>query len=326
VVLPEFFRTGACDRVPYQFVRSDGRVLDILLSATVDRDEHGAVTRSLAVLEDVTAQKRLEAELGRTHAHLDAVVDNIPALAGFWDANAVTRIANRDFQAAVGLPIDQIIGRPLAEVLGSVDPRGYEQLAPHVEEVLAGRRRDFECAMLTTSGLRQLRVALVPAQPEAGRIDGFYGTWFDVTGTKALELRQRDSERRHRTLLENMPCGYALSAIEVDAEGRPVDYRIVAVNAAFCALAGLDGGSIVGARATELALQLSANPDDWIARVGRVALGGETLHAQYRSPRSGRWLELLAYRPEPGHFALLVGDISERKRLEDELARLRGAR
>jgi len=322
-VLPEFFRVGRCDRVPYEFIRSDGRVIDILLSATLERGTHGEALRSLAVLEDVTAHKRLEAELGRTHAHLDALVDNMPALVGYWDAHGVTQLANRDFQAAVGLPVDQMIGCPLRQVVMSVDPEGYEALAPHVAAVLEGQRREFECAMLTTSGLRQMRVALVPAQPEAGRIDGFYGTWIDITGMKSLALRQRDSERRYRALTENLHSAYALHEIEVDAQGTPVDYRYLAVNPAYCAMLDIDVANTVGRRVTELLPHIATDPADWIGRFGRVALTGEPTHFEQRSVDTGRWYEIVAYRPEAGQFALIATDISERRRLQQELAEAR---
>jgi PAS domain S-box-containing protein len=325
VVLPAFFRTGRCDRVAYQFVRRDGTLLDVLLSASLERDDRGEPVRSLAVLEDVTEQMRLEAELGRTHAHLDAVLDNMPALVGYWDAQAVTRFANRDFQAALGLPLDAIIGRSLAEIIGAIDPQGYEDLAPRVAAVLAGRRQEFEGAMLTTAGLRQLRVTLVPAQPQPGRIDGFYGNWFDITGMKALALRQRDSELRYRALSENLGSGYALGTIEVDETGRPVDFWLLAVNPAFCTLFGIDAAAgAVGARATALFPQ-AADPVDWIGRLGEVALTGRPAHFEHRSAVSGRWFEVTAYRTEPGQFAVIVQDISAQKQVEAALAQARAA-
>lgn len=322
VVLPEFFRTGRCEHVEYQFIRRDGSVLDVLLSATLDRDGEGEAggSRSLAVLEDVTTHKRMAAELGRTHAHLDAVVDNMPALVGYWDCAGVTRFANRDFQAAVGLPSDRIIGCPLPQIFNSVDPVGYETLAPYVEAVLQGRRQQFECGLLTTSGLRQLRVTLVPAQPADGRIDGFYGTWFDITGMKALELRRRDSEQRYRLLFDHMTSACALHAVEVDAEGKPIDYRFLAMNPVFCKLMGLDAEQAVGARATEIFPQLSVDPGDWIGRLGNVALTGESVHFEQLSAVSGRWWDVVAYRPAPGQFAVIAQDVSQRKQLESELA------
>ena len=62
VVLPAFRRDGRCVDVPYQVVRRDGEVRDVLLSANAELDPSGAVERSLAVMVDVTEQRRAEAD------------------------------------------------------------------------------------------------------------------------------------------------------------------------------------------------------------------------------------------------------------------------
>jgi PAS domain S-box-containing protein len=325
VVLPAFFRNGFCDRVEYQFVRRDGSVIDVLLSAVLERDESGAGARSLAVLEDVTATRALQKELGRTHAHLDAVVDNMPALAGYWDREGVTRFVNHDFQAAVGLPTDRLIGQRLGDILDAVDAIGYATLAPRIEAVLGGRRQEFEWAMLTTSGLRQLRVTLVPARPFEDEPDGFYGTWFDISGMKSLELRQRNSEQRFRLLFDHLPCGHALHAIEVDELGTPVNYRFVAMNAAFAGMLGIDASTAVGSRATDVFPGLADDPADWIGRFGRVALSGVSTRFEQQSA-SGRWWDVVAYCPVQGQFAVIAQDVSELKRLQAEVAQLRSRR
>jgi PAS domain-containing protein len=64
-VLPDFFRNGFCDNIPYRFVRRDGTVIDILLSAIADRDPDGRIARTLAVCVDVTERRQAEEELGR---------------------------------------------------------------------------------------------------------------------------------------------------------------------------------------------------------------------------------------------------------------------
>jgi PAS domain S-box-containing protein len=276
----------------------------------------------LRVLEDVTATRLLEKELDRTHAHLDAVVDNMPALVGYWDRDAVTRFANRDFQAAVGLPGDRLIGHRLGEILSSIDAEGYATLEPRIEAVLRGRRQEFEWAMLTTSGLRQLRVTLVPARPFDDDVDGFYGTWFDITGMKSLELRQRNSEQRYRLLLDHLSSGHALHTIEVDEAGTPVNYRFLAMNTAFGAMLGIDAAAAVGARVTDVFPAIASDPADWIGRFGRVALTGEPARFE-QAGASGRWWDIVAYRPVQGQFAVIAQDISERKRLEAEVAELR---
>ncbi|NQV03295.1 MAG: PAS domain S-box protein [Bacteroidia bacterium] len=70
-VLPEFMRTGICKNVPYQFVKKNGEVIDVLLSAIAEKDDDGNVICSLAVLNDVTARKRAEETLREREKRLE---------------------------------------------------------------------------------------------------------------------------------------------------------------------------------------------------------------------------------------------------------------
>lgn len=82
IVMPEFFKTGVCDDIPYKFVKKKGEVIDVLLSAIGDRDDKGNIIRSLAVSIDVTERnKAIEAlklakeELGRYSKDLELQVE-----------------------------------------------------------------------------------------------------------------------------------------------------------------------------------------------------------------------------------------------------------
>lgn len=72
VVLPEFFRTGVCTEVPYQLVKKNGDIVDVLLSAIAERDDDGHVVRSLAVMIDVSERKRADEEIDRLNTALAA--------------------------------------------------------------------------------------------------------------------------------------------------------------------------------------------------------------------------------------------------------------
>jgi len=61
VVIPQAKRNGRCDNIEYQMRARDGRVLDVLLSAIWLYDKDGQPLHSLAVLQDVTEKKRLQA-------------------------------------------------------------------------------------------------------------------------------------------------------------------------------------------------------------------------------------------------------------------------
>jgi diguanylate cyclase (GGDEF)-like protein/PAS domain S-box-containing protein len=65
VVLPEFFRSGQVQDIPYQMLCKDGRIIEVLLSAAADRDWSGKIKCSMAVATDVTSVSRVEHEMLR---------------------------------------------------------------------------------------------------------------------------------------------------------------------------------------------------------------------------------------------------------------------
>ena len=60
VVFPQFFKSGFCKDIPYRFIKKNGQIVDIVLSAISDRNTEGQAERSLAVSIDVTDIKELK--------------------------------------------------------------------------------------------------------------------------------------------------------------------------------------------------------------------------------------------------------------------------
>ncbi len=75
VTLPAFMQTGYAKDVPYQFVKKNGEIIDVLLSAVVQRDADGVYERSLAVLSDVTERNRAELQLRNVVARLQSLLE-----------------------------------------------------------------------------------------------------------------------------------------------------------------------------------------------------------------------------------------------------------
>ena len=63
------------ERIETQWVRKDGALLDVVLTASPLRDRAGEVIGASAVVHDITARKRDEAELRRSHAELERFAD-----------------------------------------------------------------------------------------------------------------------------------------------------------------------------------------------------------------------------------------------------------
>lgn len=74
VVLPEFIKTGHCKDIPYDFVKKSGEIMNGSLSAISELDDKGNFIRSLAVIRDVTVERKAEIEIRQLNASLEEKV------------------------------------------------------------------------------------------------------------------------------------------------------------------------------------------------------------------------------------------------------------
>lgn len=63
IVWPKFLLEGQFDEVPLQIMKKSSEVIDVLLSATSEKNAEGNIIRSLSVLQDVTEKKKVMHEL-----------------------------------------------------------------------------------------------------------------------------------------------------------------------------------------------------------------------------------------------------------------------
>ena len=61
--IPDFLRRGTYTNIPYQMVKRDGSIIDVLLSAILVNDDEGNFSRAQAVIVDVTERNRAQAQL-----------------------------------------------------------------------------------------------------------------------------------------------------------------------------------------------------------------------------------------------------------------------
>jgi PAS domain S-box-containing protein len=158
VVFPEFFRTGICQDIPYQFQTADGEVIDILLSAVAERDSEQRPVRSLAVSVDVTdrnrAQRALQMaqeELGRYTRGLEKQVEErtreITSILRYTPD--VVSIKNQDGRyTLINACFEQILGRSNEEVRGLRDadlfPGEVARLIRNNDLKVLRERRSFQ--------------------------------------------------------------------------------------------------------------------------------------------------------------------------------------
>jgi rsbT co-antagonist protein RsbR len=163
VVLPEFFRTGHTINAPYQFVKKDGSVVHVLLSAVCDRDAAGNVVRSYAVLIDVTDLRRAEAA-----ARQSAVQEE-------------TIRAQEEMLRALSTPLVPLGGGAvLMPIIGAVDrPRAEQMMGVLLEGVVA---QAASIAILDVTGVPAVDEAVAAAIARATRAVRLLGAEVVLTG------------------------------------------------------------------------------------------------------------------------------------------------
>ena len=132
------------------------------------------------------------------------VLDQVPVLVAYVDADERYRYNNRYYETTFGLRRRDLSGKTIRSVLGDA---AYEQLRPYVATALSGRTVSFESTMdYAVAGRRNVSATYMPDVGEDGRIWGFVAVVSDVTELKAAERRYREQmlEIAHATRLASV--------------------------------------------------------------------------------------------------------------------------
>ncbi|WP_233566512.1 hybrid sensor histidine kinase/response regulator [Aquitalea palustris] len=134
---------------------------------------------------DVTARKRDELALRESESKLRLITDALPALISYVDKDQIYRFTNKGYEDWFGLPVQEINGRTLREVLG---PALYDPRQHFVERALAGVSSVFELKMPAPKrSVEYAQAAFIPHIGEDGVVHGFYALIQDITQTRRAE-------------------------------------------------------------------------------------------------------------------------------------------
>ena len=137
-----------------------------------------------------------------------------------------------------------------------------------------------------------------------------------VEDQKEIEEALRKSEKSFRSLFDNITQGFALHKMILDEGGVPINYQFLAVNPAYEKMTGLSAQKIIGKTVLDV---LPGVEQSWIRVFGEVAISGNPTHFEDYTDAIGKYYDVTAFCPEEGFFAVVVSDITERKKYELEI-------
>ncbi|HYG63443.1 MAG TPA: ATP-binding protein [Thermoanaerobaculia bacterium] len=144
----------------------------------------------------------VEELLRRSQENLQFIADATPVNIAHCSASCHFLFVNRAYAARFGLTPDQVVGRPIAEVLGQA---AYEAIRPYVDRVLTGERFEFETEIdYRDIGRRYMHVAYTPEIGAEGKVVSWVASVTDLTDRHRLEEALREADRRKDEFLATL--------------------------------------------------------------------------------------------------------------------------
>jgi PAS domain S-box-containing protein len=133
------------------------------------------------------------------------------------------------------------------------------------------------------------------------------------------EQQLRESEKRYRSLFENMLDGFAYCRMIYNENSEPIDFVYIEVNDAFEILTNLKKQNVVGKKVTEVVPNIKESNPELFDIYGRVAKTGKEERFEIYLKPLKIWLSILAYSLKKGYFAAVFENITKRKLTEKAL-------
>jgi len=302
----------------------DGREIPVTQVVMAHRSPRRGGDYLSTIVRDLSAQKRVEAELSEARSLLMAALESTTAGVLIADAPDVRiRVAN---SAALGIRGGK--AEALTDIPVDLHPGAWQVFHPDgtpfaAEELPLSRAvlrgevvENAEAVIRRSDGSESLVLAnAAPIRNERGEVVAGIVVFADITDRKRAEEAALEQERRFRTIVEVSPMGIHMYTL--GADGRLV---FAGANPAADRILGVDHSQFAGKTIEEAFPPLAGTevPDRY-RRAARDAEPWQTQHIDYEDERIHGAYEVYAFQTWAGAMAALFLDVTERERAQAQL-------
>jgi PAS domain S-box-containing protein len=189
-----------------RYVRRDGRVVWVQLTASVVRDDDGTPIHFIAQVQDISRRRQADDELRGSEersrlseARLQAFMNNSPSVMFIKDLDGRYVHVNERFTLAFGLQRGAIIARTDAEIFAPEQAAQFHENDASV--IAAGAPIEVEENAQYSDGLHTGLVCKFPIFDSSGRTTAIGGIVTDITSRKQAEreIRKLNDDLRYQT-------------------------------------------------------------------------------------------------------------------------------
>ncbi|UCH51074.1 MAG: PAS domain S-box protein [Chloroflexota bacterium] len=313
----ESLKVGSPLPYEYRLVKKNGEIIWVLEKVT--SMEYKGKRATVGSFMNITERKLVEEALEKSQAIYRSVVETGAAGVLVGDLNGNMAFVNEAFCNILGYSQEELTGKPFADFL---HPDDKEMVMEKFMEGLANPEPGYQLefrAIHKDGHAIWIYPSVSPIFHDEVLSAGM-AIVFDITERKQLEEAVKESEERYRTILEEIQDSY----FEVDLAG-----NLTFVNDAMCRTMGYSREELVGMNYRVFAVEEDAETVyrdfNRVYNTGEPIKGLSYKFIQKNGTVGFGELSISAIKNEEGKVIAFRGvarDVTERKRLEQELAEI----
>ncbi len=293
----------------------DGNTIVLLTSKIPLRGSEEEIIGVLGTYMDITERKRAEEKLKRSEEKYRTIFED--AAVGIFQTSVQGRLlgANPALANMFGFASAEEMMANVTDLSAQLYSRSEDRehltrrLAEHdaVDNFEAqGHKRDGRSIWVS--------INVHTIRDHDGAILHLEGTCIDITERRQAEEALQESEARHRTILQTAMEGFWLA----DMQG-----RLLEVNDAYCRMSGYSAQELLAMRISDL--EAGETADEVIAHIQDLIVQGEDRFETRHRRKDGSIfpveVSVQCRTSEDGMTVAFLRDITERKRMEEALAK-----
>jgi PAS domain S-box-containing protein len=173
----------------------NGKQIAVLHTTICHYDEQGEAVLVSSVMRDISERKQAEEESLTNNRFIQTVTDSLPGVLGYWTSDLRCSFANSAYLQWFGKTHEEMIGIDMRDLLGETL---FQNNEPYICAVLEGKPQQFEREFLKANG--NFDHILVQYTPNIfnGRVLGFIALVTDITTVKKAQNSLNEAQHLAR--------------------------------------------------------------------------------------------------------------------------------
>lgn len=192
-----------------RLIHKDGSIIQVSISSKASRNQDGSISEFYSLVQDITERTKAEEEIRESELKYRTVVENATEMIWQLDREGNFVFFNKCAEQISSMKINDWKGKQFSP---AIHPDDLEKVKNVFLDTLSGNTNEYEVRILVAKGIAELMVQTLPIYT-SGEITGTLSFGRNITEEKKAERALKESEKRYRTLLNNLPIGAFRSTI-----------------------------------------------------------------------------------------------------------------